>query len=98
MPREEIEPHKGDKRYVRRDDQGHFKKEVDEERSLSKDHQQHAKTVAKHGEGDRAATRNDDQAGECHSDRFANALGEAVLECWAQLGQDTQQRPSRLDF
>ena len=23
-------------------------------------------------------------------DRFANALGEAVLECWAQLPQDTQ--------
>jgi hypothetical protein len=23
-------------------------------------------------------------------DRFATALGEAVLECWAQLPQDTQ--------
>jgi hypothetical protein len=23
--------------------------------------------------------------------RFANALGEAVLECWGQLSQDTQQ-------
>jgi hypothetical protein len=53
MPREEIEPRKGDKRYARRDDQGKFKKEVDEGRSLTKDRQQHAKTVAKHGEGDR---------------------------------------------
>jgi hypothetical protein len=43
MPREEIEPRMGDKRYVRRDDQGQFKKEVDEGRSLTKDRQQHAK-------------------------------------------------------
>ncbi len=28
MPREEIEPHKGDKRYVRRNEDGKFKKEV----------------------------------------------------------------------
>jgi hypothetical protein len=24
-------------------------------------------------------------------DRFANALGQAVLECWAQLSKDTQR-------
>jgi hypothetical protein len=53
MPREEIEPHKGDKRYVRRNEGGKFKKEVDEGKSLSKDRQQHAEHEAKHGEGDR---------------------------------------------
>ena len=25
-------------------------------------------------------------------DRFANALGEAVIECWAQLPQDIQHK------
>lgn len=54
MPREEIKPHKGDKRYIRRDKEGHFTdKQVDEGRSLAKDRQQHAKHEAKHGEGDR---------------------------------------------
>ncbi len=51
--RELIEPHKGDKRYVRRDDQGRFSKEVDVGKSLARDRRQHAKTVAKPGEGDR---------------------------------------------
>jgi hypothetical protein len=35
--RELIEPHKGDKRYVRRDDKGHFNKEVNVGRSLAAD-------------------------------------------------------------
>jgi hypothetical protein len=51
--RELIEPHEGDKRYVRRDDQGHFEKEVDVGRSLAADRRQHAKTKAKPGQGDR---------------------------------------------
>jgi hypothetical protein len=42
-----------DKRYVRRDDQGRFKEEVDVGRSLAADGRQHAKTEAKHGQGDR---------------------------------------------
>jgi hypothetical protein len=53
MPRELIEPHKGDKRYVRRDKQGHFKQSDDVGRSLSQDRKRKAKTVAKKGEGDR---------------------------------------------
>ena len=51
--RELIEPHKGDKRYVRRDAQGQFKEQVDVGRSLAADQRQHAKTKAKPGEGDR---------------------------------------------
>lgn len=51
--RELIEPHKGDKRYVRRDEQGQFKESDDVGRSLSQDRRQHAETEAKPGQGDR---------------------------------------------
>ena len=51
--RELIEPHKGDKRYVRRDAQGRFTgDQVDVGRSLAADRRQHAKTKAKRGQGD----------------------------------------------
>jgi len=48
-----IEPHPGDKRYVRRDEQGQFKDEVDVGRSLAADDRQHAKTKKPRNEGDR---------------------------------------------
>lgn len=51
--RELIEPHKGDKRYVRRDEAGRFKEVDDVSRSLSQDVRRQAKTVAKPGQGDR---------------------------------------------
>ena len=51
--RELIEPHKGDKRYVRRDSKGRFEDVVDVGRSLSQDRRKHAKRVAKPGQGDR---------------------------------------------
>jgi hypothetical protein len=51
--RELIEPHKGDKRYVRRDEKGRFKEMDDVGRSLAADRRQKAKTVAKKGEGDK---------------------------------------------
>jgi hypothetical protein len=51
--RELIEPTPGDKRYVRRDDQGRFKEVDDVSRSLSQDRKRKAKTVAKKGQGDR---------------------------------------------
>lgn len=56
MPRkrELIEPNEGDKRFIRRDDQGQFTDDqVDVSRSLSDDARQHAKTVAKPGQGDK---------------------------------------------
>ena len=56
--RELIEPAKGDKRYVRRDKQGHFTQDqTDVGRSLTADRKQHAKTVAPKGQGDRGDER-----------------------------------------
>jgi hypothetical protein len=52
--RELIEPHKGDKRYVRRDKEGQFTTSQDNVgRSLSADRRTKAKTVAPKGQGDR---------------------------------------------
>jgi hypothetical protein len=48
-----IEPHAGDKRYIRRDAKGRIKESVDVGRSLAADRRQHAKTKAKHGQGDK---------------------------------------------
>jgi hypothetical protein len=53
MPRELIEPHKGDKRFIRRDRQGQFKESDDVGRSLAADRRTKAKTIVKKGEGDR---------------------------------------------
>jgi hypothetical protein len=51
--RELIEPHEGDKRYVRRDDQGRFEESDDVSRSLSQDQKRQAKTKSKPGQGDK---------------------------------------------
>lgn len=51
--RELIEPHKGDKRYVRRDEEGKFKESDDVSRSLSQDVRKDAKNESKSGQGDR---------------------------------------------
>jgi hypothetical protein len=57
MPRELIEPHKGDKRFVRRK-KGKFTKSQDNVgRSLAADRRKKAKTIAKKGEGDRGDQR-----------------------------------------
>jgi hypothetical protein len=48
-----IEPHKGDKRYVRRNKKGEFKSMVDVGRSLSADRKRTAKSKVKKGQGDR---------------------------------------------
>ena len=50
--RETIEPHEGDKRYVRRNDEGEFTESDDLNRSLSQDDRQDAKTTVKPGHGD----------------------------------------------
>jgi hypothetical protein len=55
--RELIEPHPGDKRYVRRDAEGKFKKVVDVGKSLAADRRSHAKTTVPKGQGDRGDTR-----------------------------------------
>lgn len=51
--RELIEPHEGDKRYVRRDEEGKFTESDDVGKSLSQDVRRHAKTEAKPGQGDK---------------------------------------------
>ncbi|PYK13853.1 MAG: hypothetical protein DME65_00555 [Verrucomicrobia bacterium] len=48
-----IEPHKGDKRYVRRNKEGQFKTEVNVGRSLSADRRRQAKKTAPKGQKDR---------------------------------------------
>jgi hypothetical protein len=51
--RELIEPNEGDKRYVRRDDEGKFKESDDVGRSLSQDQKRDAQTESKSGQGDK---------------------------------------------
>ena len=48
-----IEPNTGDKRYVRRDEQGQFKEVDDVSRSLAQDPKRKAKTVTTPGQGDK---------------------------------------------
>jgi hypothetical protein len=57
MPRELIEPHKGDKRYVRRKGGKFTTRQTDVGRSLSADRRSKAKTTVKKGEGDRGDRR-----------------------------------------
>jgi hypothetical protein len=55
--REVIEPHKGDKRYARRNPKGEFKEMDDVGRSLAADRRTKAKTVTKSGQGDKGDRR-----------------------------------------
>lgn len=48
-----LEPKTGDRRYLRRNKQGEFKKEVDVGRSLAADKRRKAKTKVPKGQGDR---------------------------------------------
>jgi hypothetical protein len=58
MPRELVEPHKGDKRYARRGTKGKFTtRQVNVGRSLAADRRSRAKTIVKKGEGDRGDRR-----------------------------------------
>jgi hypothetical protein len=52
-----LEPHKGDRRYVRRDKTGQFKKEVNVGKSLAADRRRKAKTKVAKGQGDRGDAR-----------------------------------------
>ena len=54
MKREVLQPHPGDKRYVRRDKEGHFSADqVNVGRSLSADRRRKSKTIVPKGQGDR---------------------------------------------
>jgi hypothetical protein len=54
--RELISP-KGDKRYIRRDEQGRIKESDDVSRSLSADRQRKARTTTTKGQGDKGDRR-----------------------------------------
>jgi hypothetical protein len=54
--RELIEPNEGDKRFVRRDEQGQFEEQDHAGRSFSRDSKSEAKSKVKKGEGDRGET------------------------------------------
>ncbi|MDB5451930.1 MAG: hypothetical protein JWO33_508 [Caulobacteraceae bacterium] len=61
MPRELIEPNKGDKRYIRRGKDGQFtENQADVGKSLAADQRTKAKTVAKKGDGDRGDQKRKD--------------------------------------
>jgi hypothetical protein len=51
--RELIEPNPGDKRFVRRDEEGKFKESDDVGRSLSQDRKRSAENESESGQGDR---------------------------------------------
>ncbi|MDP9201230.1 MAG: hypothetical protein M3P26_04780 [Gemmatimonadota bacterium] len=51
--RELIEPNEGDKRFVRRDEEGKFKESDDVNRSLNQDQKRDAQTQSKPGQGDK---------------------------------------------
>jgi hypothetical protein len=53
MPRQLIEPHRGDKRYVRRKKGKFSARQSSVSRSLSSDRRSKAKTIVRKGEGDR---------------------------------------------
>jgi hypothetical protein len=55
--RELIEPTEGDKRYVRRDEQGQFEEQDDVGRSLQQDRQRDAQHESEKGQGDRGDRR-----------------------------------------
>ena len=57
MPRTQIEPHKGNKRYVRRKAGKFTKSQDDVGRSLKADRLKRAKRAVKSGEGDRGDRR-----------------------------------------
>ena len=60
--RELIEPTEGDKRYVRRDEDGQFTESDDLNRSLARDNDQDAATTAKPGQGDRGDRHTGDES------------------------------------
>ena len=57
--RELIEPNEGDKRYVRRDEEGKFTESDDVSRSLSQDQKKKAETESEPGQGDRGDRKAD---------------------------------------
>ena len=75
--RELIEPHKGDKRYVRRNKKGEFKEVDDVGRSLAVDRRRKAKAVVKAGQGDKGDRAPNEEKGQGEAEGQAEGQGEA---------------------
>lgn len=60
--RELIEPNEGDKRYVKRDEDGKFTESDDLNRSLSQDDRKDAKKTSKPGHGDEGDAHTGDES------------------------------------
>jgi hypothetical protein len=71
MPRQLIEPHKGDKRFVRRKKGKFTTSQDDVGRSLAADRRTKAKRIAKKGEGDRG----DQRPGKARKKKKKSLLG-----------------------
>lgn len=68
--RELVEPHEGDKRFMRRDVSGQFSESDDLNRSLSSDNDRDAQQISESGQGDRGdRARRGDMPSESGSSR-----------------------------
>src|SRR5215211_2121992 len=78
--REQIEPHEGDKRYVRRDESGQFTESDDLNRSLSSDNNREATRTSESGQGDKGdrTRRSDSSSSTGSSSKSSSARGAAA--------------------
>ncbi len=76
--RELIEPHEGDKRYVRRDESGQFSESDDLNRSLSSDNNREAMRTTEPGQGDKGdRSRRGNQSSSSTSGKPSSKRGAA---------------------
>ena len=76
--RELIEPHEGDKRYMRRDESGQFSESDDLNRSLGSDNNRDAMRTSEPGQGDRGdRSKRGDQTSSSTSGKPSSKRGAA---------------------
>lgn len=78
--RELIEPNEGDKRFVRRDEEGKFKESDDLNRSLSQDQKRDAQSQSKPGQGDkgdRSTSGSESNSGSSGADGSIGSSGSS---------------------
>ncbi len=77
--RELIEPHEGDKRYVRRDESGQFSETDNVGRSLSRDRDLEAQRTSESGQGDGGdRTRRDDSSSTKRSTKSGSSASGSM--------------------
>jgi hypothetical protein len=96
MPRSLIDPHKGDKRYMRRKSGKFTSKQVNVARSLAADRRSKSKHVVKKGEGDRATRSEPEVTNFARLPTWETALAmvfklaEAAEKGWRRLDGHNQ--------